>query len=101
MNFPLSLSPCSVIITFPPHDRKDRNNLAEIYSSLGFRHNSFAPEQVKHWLNGMLRVSRCHGAQPRVADAAHRASRLRGDRRKVCETRSMCDLPARILSESD
>lgn len=40
------LSLGSVIIPFPPHERKDRNNPAEIYGSLGA--NPFVPEQVEN-----------------------------------------------------
>lgn len=32
---PMIFCPCSVIIPFPPHERKDRNNPAEIYGSPG------------------------------------------------------------------
>lgn len=41
------------------------------------------------------------GAQPGETDAADGTSRLRGERLEGCETLSMCDLVARILSEAD
>lgn len=57
---------------------------------------------LAEWEAARSRVSpEWRGAQPGATDAAHRASRLRGEQLKGCETLSVCDLPARIPSEAD
>lgn len=76
----------SVIIPFPPRERKDRNNPAEIYGSPGAKllcWNKWKTRAaVAEWDTARSRVSRPHGARPKDTDTAHYMSRLYGDRLK-------------------
>lgn len=80
---PVIFSPSSVIIPFPPRERKDWNNPAEIYGSPGARllcRNKWKTRAaVTERDTARSRVSRPHGARPIDTDTAHYMSRLYGD----------------------
>lgn len=90
--------PSSVIIPFPPNERKDWNNPGEIYGSPGGK--PFVSEQVENKTAVAERdtawspVSPLHRAQPTVTDTAHYTDRLYGVRLKSleCELLSTYDL---------
>lgn len=83
---PMIFSLSSVIIPFPLHERKDRNNPAEIYGSPGAKllcRNKWKTRAAEaEWDAARSRVSRPHGAQPIDTDSAHYMSRLYGDQLK-------------------
>lgn len=94
---PVIFSLPSVIIPFPPRERKDRNNPAEIYGSPGAkllcRSKWKTRAAVAEWDSARSRVSRPHGARSIDTDSAHYMSRLYDQPRSVlcCETLSMYD----------
>lgn len=77
---PMIFSHSSVIIPFPPLLRKDRNNPAEIYGSLGAKLLCWGKWKtravVAEWHTARSRVSRPRGAQSIDIDTAHYMKRL-------------------------
>lgn len=83
---PVIFSLCSVIIPFPPCERKDWNNPAEIYGSPGAKLLCWSKWKtraaVAEWDAARSRVSRPHRAQFTDTDKPHYMSRLYGDQPK-------------------
>lgn len=82
----------SVIIPFPPCERKDRNNPAEIYGSPGAKllcqSKWKTRAAVAEWDTERSRVSWPHGARPIDTDTAHYMSRL------------YCDQPRSVVRDT-
>lgn len=84
-HFMLSSHSC-VIIPFPPHERKDQNNLAEMYGSPGASLLCHSKWKTRALLaerdTGTSTVSRPHGARAMDTDTAHYLVRPRRRQRR-------------------